>query len=78
VVKAGNTFSAAVLGSDPHEAGGRRVMFLSGGDAEAKSEVRGLFDDAGLFVVDFGGLRDGGQMQQFGAPLAGHNLIRLH
>jgi 8-hydroxy-5-deazaflavin:NADPH oxidoreductase len=45
--------------------------------AEAKSEVVALFEDAGFFVVDLGGLREGGQMQQLGAPLAGHNLIRL-
>jgi predicted dinucleotide-binding enzyme len=77
VVKAGNTFEAAVLGSDPHIAGGQRVLFLSGDDAEAKSEVGGLFADAGFFVVDLGGLREGGQMQQVGGPLAGHNLIRL-
>jgi predicted dinucleotide-binding enzyme len=78
VVKAGNTLAAAVLGSDPHEAGGQRVMFLSGDDADAKSDAGGLFEDAGFFVVDLGGLREGGQMQQAGAPLAGHNLIRLH
>jgi 8-hydroxy-5-deazaflavin:NADPH oxidoreductase len=77
VVKAANTLVAAVLGSDPHEAGGQRVIFLSGDDAEAKSEVVALFEDAGFFVVDLGGLREGGQMQQLGAPLAGHNLIRL-
>ena len=52
-------------------------MFLSGDDADAKAPVRGLFDDAGFFVVDLGRLRDGGQMQQFGRPLAGLNLIRL-
>ena len=77
VVKAGNTFEAAVLGSDPHTAGGQRVLFLSGDDADAKSEVGGLFAVAGFFVVDLGGLRQGGQMQQVGGPLAGHNLIRL-
>jgi predicted dinucleotide-binding enzyme len=77
VVKAGNTFAAAVLGSDPQQAGGQRVIFLSGDDAEAKSEVGGLFEDAGFFVADLGGLREGGQIQQFGGPLAGHNLIRL-
>jgi predicted dinucleotide-binding enzyme len=77
VVKAANTLGAAVLGSDPHQAGGQRVIFLSGDDGDAKSEVVALFEDAGFFVVDLGGLREGGQMQQVGAPLAGHNLIRL-
>jgi 8-hydroxy-5-deazaflavin:NADPH oxidoreductase len=77
VVKAANTLGGAVLGSDPHEAGGQRVIFLSGDDAEAKSDVVALFEDAGFFVVDLGGLREGGRMQQVGAPLAGHNLIRL-
>jgi predicted dinucleotide-binding enzyme len=46
-------------------------------DADAKSAVTGLFEDGGFFVIDLGGLRDGGQMQQFRGPLAGHNLIRL-
>jgi predicted dinucleotide-binding enzyme len=77
VVKAANTLVAAVFASDPHAAGGQRVLFLSGDDAEAKSEVGALFEDAGFFVVDLGGLREGGLMQQAGAPLAGHNLIRL-
>jgi predicted dinucleotide-binding enzyme len=77
VVKAGNTMGAPVLASDPQQAGGQRVIFLSGDDADAKSEVGGLFADAGFFVIDLGGLREGGQMQQFGSPLAGHNLIRL-
>jgi predicted dinucleotide-binding enzyme len=77
VVKAANTLGAAVLGSDPHQAGGQRVIFLSGDDTEAKPEVGALFEDAGFFVVDLGGLREGGQMQQVGAPLAGQNLIRL-
>ena len=58
-------------------AGGQRVIFLSGDDADAKSEVVALFEDAGFFVVELGGLREGAQMQQVGAPLAGHNLIRL-
>jgi predicted dinucleotide-binding enzyme len=77
VAKVANTLVAAVLGSDPHQAGGQRVIFLSGDDAEAKSEVVALFEDAGFFVADLGGLREGGQMQQVGAALAGHNLIRL-
>jgi 8-hydroxy-5-deazaflavin:NADPH oxidoreductase len=77
VVKAGNTLGAPILGSDPHEAGGQRMIFISGDDAEAKADVVALFDEAGFFVIDLGGLREGGQMQQFGSPLAGQNLIRL-
>jgi 8-hydroxy-5-deazaflavin:NADPH oxidoreductase len=77
VVKAANTLEAGLLSSDPHQAGGQRVIFLSGDDADAKSEVGALFEDAGFSVVDLGGLREGGQMQQVGAPLAGQNLIRL-
>ena len=77
VVKIANTLGAGMLASDPHEAGGQRVIFLSGDDAEAKVLCAALFEDAGFFVVDLGGLHDGGQMQQFGGPLAGLNLIRL-
>jgi hypothetical protein len=77
VVKAANTLGAGLLSSDPHQAGGQRVIFLSGDDADAKSEVGALFEDVGFSVVDLGGLREGGQMQQVGAPLAGQNLIRL-
>jgi 8-hydroxy-5-deazaflavin:NADPH oxidoreductase len=77
VVKAGNTLGAPILGSDPHEAGGQRVIFISGDDADAKSDVVALFEEAGYYPIDLGGLREGGQMQQFGAPLAGQNLIRL-
>ena len=77
VVKAANTLAAAVLASDPHEAGGERVIFLSGDDADAKSEVSSLFEHAGFSTIDLGALNTGGAMQQVGAPLAGVNLIRL-
>jgi 8-hydroxy-5-deazaflavin:NADPH oxidoreductase len=77
VVKAANTLGAAVLASDPHEAGGQRVIFVSGDDAEAKSEVMALFADAGFFAIDLGSLREGGRMQLVGAPLAGQDLIHL-
>ncbi len=77
LVKAGNTLPAAVLGTDPHEGGGRRVIFLSGDDAEAKAAVVELFDAAGFFPIDLGDLATGGRMQQVGGPLPGQNLVRL-
>jgi 8-hydroxy-5-deazaflavin:NADPH oxidoreductase len=77
VVKGANTLVAAVLGSDPHEAAGQRVIFLSGDDVDAKSEVRKLFEDAGFSVIDLGDLVTGGRMQQIRGPLSGVNLIRL-
>ena len=77
VVKTANILGAQVLASDPHQAGGQRVMFLSGDDADAKAAVRALLVDAGFFAVDLGGLREGGQLHQLGGPLSGQNLIRL-
>jgi 8-hydroxy-5-deazaflavin:NADPH oxidoreductase len=77
VVKAANTLGAEVLGSGPREAGGRRVLFISGDDADAKEEVVTLFQDAGFAAIDLGGLAAGGAMQQIHHPLAGVNLIRL-
>jgi predicted dinucleotide-binding enzyme len=77
VVKAANTLGADVLGSDPQEAGGRRVIFVSGDDADAKSAVASLFEDAGFAAIDLGDLATGGGMQQIHHPLAGVNLIRL-
>ena len=77
VVKAANTLGADVLGSDPREAGGRRVIFVAGDDADAKEEVVALFEDAGFAAIDLGDLAAGGAMQQIHHPLAGLNLIRL-
>jgi predicted dinucleotide-binding enzyme len=77
LVKAANTLSAEVLGADPHEAGGQRVIFISGDDADAKAEVVALFQDAGFATIDLGDLATGGVMQQIHHPLAGANLIRL-
>jgi 8-hydroxy-5-deazaflavin:NADPH oxidoreductase len=77
VVKAGNTLSAEVLESDPHAAGGQRVIFISGDSVEAKSVVAALFQDAGFATIDLGDLATGGGLQQIHHPLAGVNLIRV-
>jgi hypothetical protein len=77
VVKAANTLAASVLAEDPHQAGGQRVIFISGDDTDGKDAVGALFRDAGFFVIDLGGLIEGGKLQQIGGPLPSHNLIRL-
>jgi predicted dinucleotide-binding enzyme len=77
VVKAANTLGAEVLGSEPQEAGGRRVIFISGDDADAKADVVTLFEEAGFAAIELGDLATGGAMQQIHHPLAGVNLIRL-
>jgi predicted dinucleotide-binding enzyme len=77
VVKAANTLGADVLGSDPQRAGGRRVIFLSGDDVDARSQVAELFRDAGFSAIELGGLAAGGALQQIGGPLSGVNLIQI-
>jgi len=77
VVKAANTLSAEVLGSDPQQGGGRRVIFISGDDADAKAQVVTLFQSAGFAPIDLGDLATGGAMQQIHHPLAGLNFIQL-
>jgi predicted dinucleotide-binding enzyme len=78
VVKALNTLLAGNLSADPREAGGRRVLFMSGDDAPAKSEVTKVLDRIGFATIDLGSLSIGGALQQFpGGPLPVHNLIKL-
>ena len=77
VVKAANTLSADVLASDPREANGQRVIFLSGDDVGARSQVAELFRDASFSAIELGDLATGGTMQQLGGPLAGANLIQI-
>jgi predicted dinucleotide-binding enzyme len=77
LVKAANSVAADVLAADPRDAGGRRVLFVSGDDAEAKGAVEELFDAAGFFPIDLGDLVGGGRMQQWGGALGGHNLVRI-
>lgn len=78
VVKAFNTLLAAVLASDPEENGGRRVVFMSGDDTQAKSIVASLIDRIGFASIDLGSLAVGGNLQQFpGGPLPAVNLVKL-
>jgi hypothetical protein len=78
VVKAFNTLPPPVLRADPHEAGGRRAIVMSGDDSAAKETVASLIDRMGFASIDLGTLAVGGRLQQFpGGPFPTLNLIRL-
>lgn len=78
VVKAFNTLLAAVLASNPQQAGGRRVVFISGDDEPAKHVVMELAERLGFAGIDLGSLAVGGALQQFpGGPLPAANLVRF-
>jgi 8-hydroxy-5-deazaflavin:NADPH oxidoreductase len=74
VVKAFNTIPAAILAQSPEEDGGRRVVFLSGDDPDAREDVSALIDDLGFAPMDLGSLQDGAPQQCF-HPLWAKNLI---
>jgi 8-hydroxy-5-deazaflavin:NADPH oxidoreductase len=71
VVKTANILLASVLASDPVLPEGRRVLFVSGDDQDAKDTVAALFTEAGFRTIEVGDLATGGALHQFpGAPLA--------
>lgn len=77
LVKAGNTFAAAMLAQSPILDGARRVLFLCGDDVEARKTIGGLMDAAGFAVIDLGTLATGARLMQFpGGPLPGIDLLR--
>jgi 8-hydroxy-5-deazaflavin:NADPH oxidoreductase len=77
LVKAFNHLRADVLVGDPRAEGGRRVLFYSGDDADAKDEVGALIERLGFFGLDLGPLAAGAGIVQFpGGPLAVHNLVK--
>jgi len=79
VVKAANTLLRAVLAADPNEAGGHRVLFMSGDDAAAKAQVDSILSKISFATIDVGGLMSGGRLQQFpGGTLPTLNLIKLN
>lgn len=78
VVKAFNTLLASVLAANPQEAGGKRVIFYSGDDKEAKKTVAEIIDKINFAGIDLGNLAEGGKLQQFpGGPFPTLNLIKL-
>ena len=77
VVKAFNTLPAAILAANPNESNGKRVVFISGNDDEAKTVVKSIINKIGFAPIDLGLLSTGGRLQQFGEPLAALNLLKL-
>ena len=77
LVKTFNTMFASKLAEGPRpRAGTRRVLFVSGDDAAAKTTVTNLIESFGFATVDLGDLRVGGRMQQAKtAPLAGPDFL---
>jgi predicted dinucleotide-binding enzyme len=75
VVKAFNHMLVPNIGDDPSMKGAKRVAFISADDDDAKKRVHTLLCHCGYSVIDLGGLRDGGLIQQAGGPLAGRDLF---
>lgn len=77
VVKAFNHLDVNVL-PEPQAAGGQRVLFYSGDDADAKAQVRAILEAIGFVAIDLGTLDVGGPLASlpFGA-LAMHNFVRI-
>jgi predicted dinucleotide-binding enzyme len=78
LVKAFNHLGAKLLEADPASEGGRRVLFYSGDDTEAKAQVATLIDKLGFFGLDLGPLSIGARLAQFpGGPLPLQNLVKF-
>lgn len=78
VVKAFNHLQPQLVVGDPGSDGGRRVLFYSGDDAEAKAQVGSLIDRLGFYGIDLGPLALGSRLVQFpGGPLPALNLVKF-
>ena len=77
VVKTFNQLPAALLAGDPHESGGRRVMFVAGNHDGANSEVASLVGSLGFAAITLGRIDEGGNLLRFRGPLVLHNFIKL-
>lgn len=78
LVKAFNHLAARLLESDPAAEGGKRVLFLSGDDVEAKGQVSSLIEQLGFCGIDLGELSVGARLAQFpGGPLPILNLVKF-
>jgi hypothetical protein len=79
VVKAFNHLQPHLVAGDPSSNGGKRVLFYSGDDSDAKAQAGALIDRLGFFGIDLGPLATGSRLVQFpGGPLPALNLVRFN
>lgn len=64
LVRAFNTLPAPLRLADPMKGEGRRVLFLSGEDGEARETVARIVEAMGFAPIDLGTLVEGGERQQ--------------
>lgn len=77
VVKAFNDIEAELF-NEPAPAGGRRVLFYSGDDVDAKGAVGALMERIGFYAVDLGPLAIGAKLAQFpGGPFPGIYFVKF-
>ena len=77
IVKAFKTLYFKILGANPQEAGGRRVLFVSGDDVAANNELKEVIGSLGFAAIDLGTLANGSKLQQAKGSVATLNLIQL-
>lgn len=76
IIKAFSSLYAQYIDGEVN--GGKRVLFYAGDDLEAKSIVKGLFEQMGFYPVDLGSLAIGGKMMQYvGGPLSGEHFTQI-
>lgn len=76
VVKSLNQLPAKLLGSNPVEHGGRRVMFVAGDEGRAVASVSKLVGDLGFAPIALGTLASVGTLLDKGGALVLQNLVK--
>lgn len=78
VVKAFNHLYARMLYEPQHPSGGRRVLFYSGNDTDARAVVGDLLTRFGFAAVDLGPLSVGGPLAQYPTgALSGKDFVQF-
>lgn len=77
VIKSLNQLPAKLLASNPSEAGGQRVMFVSGDDENAEATIAELVGSLGFAPLRLGKINEGGRLIGLGGSLILQNLIKI-